>query len=168
MRYAQNGVPNMAFQHRPPGDQRELQRFFDQGEASARQIDRLAIDAVDADAGDRVDECLPDLGGELVSDLPQFPLLKNIQDVLAEEDIIAVPLHQPLLDQPLLPAYQRPANVAAEAVVGTLMAHLVGELAVKPSRPLGTDLPLDRPGGQGLDRDRLRLRKSLLVVPDPV
>ena len=91
MRYARNGAPNMAVQHRSPGDQREFQRFLDQGETSARQIDRLAIDAIDADTGDRIDERLPDLSGELASDLPQFALPENIQDVLPEEDMMAVP-----------------------------------------------------------------------------
>ena len=67
--------------------------ILDEGEASARQIDRLMIDAIDADAGDRIDECLPDLGLKLDSDLPHFPLLENLQDVLSEEDIVAVALH---------------------------------------------------------------------------
>jgi hypothetical protein len=93
------------FQHRPPGDQRELQRFLDQGEASARQIDRMAIDAIDADAGDRIDNS-SDLCLKLASDLPQFSLPEDIQDVLPEEDIVAVALHQPLLNQPLLPEHQ--------------------------------------------------------------
>lgn len=50
-------------------------------------------------------------------------------------------LHQPLLDQPLLPADQCLAHVPAETVVGTLLVHLSGELTVEPSRALGADLP---------------------------
>ena len=78
MWYARNGTPHVPFQRRPPGDQRELQRFLNHGEASTRQIDRLLIDAIDANAGDRIDECLPDLGLKLGSDLPHFPLPENI------------------------------------------------------------------------------------------
>jgi len=168
VRYARNGTSDVPFQHRPPGHQRELQRLLDQGEATARQIDRPAIDAIDPEAGDRLDEILPDLGGDLASDPPQFPVLENRQDVLPEPDVIAVLLHQPLFDQPLLSADQCLANVAAEAVVGAFGVELADELPIKPGRALMTNLPLDRQCGQGLDRDGPRLREPLLVVPDPV
>lgn len=168
IRYARNGSSDMPFQGQPPGDQRELQRFLDKGEASARHIDGLAIDAIDADAGDRLDKCFPDLSLELGSDLPNFPLPENLQDVLAEEDILAVVLHQALLDQPLLPAHQGLAHVPAEAMAGAFLVHLAGELTVEPGRALGADLSLDRHGGQRVNADGMRLCEALLVVPDPL
>src|SRR5438270_6587663 len=44
-RNAGDVAPDKILQRRPPRDERELQRFLDHGEASARQVDRLAIDA---------------------------------------------------------------------------------------------------------------------------
>ena len=90
--------------------------------------------ATDADAGNRIDEILSDLSLELAADLPHFPLPENIQDVLPEHHILAIALNQPLLDQPLLPADQCVAHVPAETVVGTLLVHLAGKLAVEPGR----------------------------------
>ena len=97
------------------------------------------MNAIDADAEDRIGERLPDLSLDLASELPPFLLPENVQGVPLEENVVDVLLHRPLL-----PAQQAPAHVPADAVAGTFLLHLADELTAKPGR--GFD------GGSSFDR----------------
>src|SRR5579872_6496459 len=107
----------IAFQHRPPGHQRELAALLDEREPSARQFDRPAVDTLDPLAVPNLSVIEAQLSRELASDTGQFAAAQDAQQIGAVDGLALLVAGKFLLDQPLSASRERLAYFPAEAAI---------------------------------------------------
>jgi hypothetical protein len=147
-------LPKTAFEHRPPGHQREFPRSLDQGVSPADEINTAAIDAFYPPARFQGDVVKPQLASELPADLLQFAVSENPKEIGPVDDAPLLLRCQPLLQQPLPALRQRPSYFAAEAAVSQRTWITVNKFVVQPGRAFGTGLTVQFECGEKLHLDR--------------
>ena len=128
-------LAEIALEHRPPRDQRELAAFLDQRKAAAREVEATPVDAFDPLATLRLSVGEPKLARKLGRDAAQFPAAQNREQVAAIYDPVLLLAGQPLLHQPLPPARERLADFVAEPRNARGRGCIGYEVAVEPGCP---------------------------------
>ena len=141
--HAGDMVPELLLQRRPPGHELKPHPIIDHGEPARRERDALAIDARDvlAFGGWAMGE--PGLGRQSGGGLIELAPAQRVEKVASEDDPLALPPGQILLDEMIDPAVHRLADLGAKAAAAE--RRLLGEkLAVEPGGAGRRDLRLDR------------------------
>src|SRR3546814_2501703 len=97
-------------------------------------VQTCALPIFDRTSCSRLNEGLAQLASQLVAGTKEFASLKHHDRVGAKPNAIAIGVRQLLLDQPLLSARHRRADVAPEAGVSDRQRGLRRQLTIDPRR----------------------------------
>jgi hypothetical protein len=131
--------PNL-LDDRTPGDQGELTSVLDQGIFAAHKLHRALVPASDAFAVLRHVEGAAAFLRQFLTLLGDLATRQHGEQVGAKDDFGSFPLHQILLDEPLLTAIKSAADFVAKAGIDTRHRCFSEQLPVQPGRAVGRHL----------------------------